>query len=108
MATAFAANIATRTKLRGDRWLLTGTITNDTGTQAAGGVAFDPVAGLGLTTLDRLLLGPSSVILNRSFWIKSTGKIQQFIESTGTELDVGAAAATASTYPFIAIGHKAE
>src|SRR5258708_30055888 len=108
MTTAFTTNIATRTKLRGDRWLITGTITNDTGTQAAGGTAYDPVAQLQLTTLERLLLGASSVILVRSFWVKSTGKIQQFIESTGTELDVGAAAATASSFPFIAIGHKAE
>jgi hypothetical protein len=107
-AAVFTTNVATRSHLEGDRWLVTGTITNDTGDSAAGGVLY-PVAQLDATSIDRLLLFGTSIATTHVYWIKSTGKIDHFVEDsiTGKEAVAGAAALDASTFAFVAVIRKA-
>jgi len=107
-AATFTTNISHRSQLAGDRWLVTGTITNDTGDSTTSGVLY-PVAQLDATTIDRLLITSTSVIRTHAWWDKSSGKIEHFIEdgTTGDEAEVGAAALGAQTMSFIAIIRKA-
>lgn len=107
-AATFTTTVASRSHLQGDRWLVTGTITNDTGDDAAGGTLY-PIAQLDATSVDRLVLFGTSIIQTHAYWIKSSGKIAFFHEddTTGSETAVGAAALAASTIPFIAVIRKA-
>lgn len=107
-AVVFTTDIRARIQLKGDKFLVLGYITNDTGDDAAGGQAY-AVTQLDLTTIDSLILGGTSIVRTHSNWIKSTGKIQTFLEdgTSGIEAAVGAAALTAKTTPFVAIGSKA-
>jgi hypothetical protein len=99
--------------LEGDDYLVTGTITTDTGDYAAGGLAIVP-STFGLDTYETFILGPSSIATIHTYFIPGAsyilGKIKLFKEdgTTGIEAEHAASALTAQTWPFIAIGRKAK
>ncbi len=94
--------------LGGGRYLVTGEITFDTGDYATGGVAIS-ASNLGLDTIDRFIVGKTSIIKTSAYWIKSTGKLKVFLEdgTSGIEAEHAASALTAQSIPFVAIGKKA-
>jgi hypothetical protein len=100
---------ADKVHLGGDRYLVTGDITTDTGDYASGGVAVT-AASFGLDTIDRLLVGKPSIVATSVYWIKSTLKLKIFLENSisGIEAEHGVSALTASTIPFVVVGRKAE
>lgn len=100
---------ADRIQLGGNQWLVTGEITADTGDYAAGGVAVT-AANFNATTIDRLILGGTSILGTHVYWVKSTLKIKVFKEDaiSGVEAEHAASALTAQTWPFIAVVRKAE
>ncbi len=94
--------------LGGDRYLVTGEITTDTGDYAAGGTAVT-AASFGLDTIDRLIVGKPSIVRTSAYFVKSTLKIKLFIEdgTTGIEAEHPTSALTAASIPFVAVGRKA-
>lgn len=93
----------------GDVYIVTGEITFDTGDYAAGGLAIT-AASLGLDSVQRLLVGKTSIIRTSAYWLKSTGKLKIFLQDSisGIEAEHAASALTAQSIPFIAVGRKAE
>lgn len=93
--------------LGGGRYLVTGEITFDTGDYATGGVAIS-ASNLGLDTIDRFIVGHSSILGIDPYWIKSTGKLKVFKDDAGgISAEHAASALTAQSIPFVAIGKKA-
>jgi hypothetical protein len=109
-AAVFTYNLdnADRIQLGGNQWLVTGEITSDTGDYAAGGVAI-AASSLNADTIDRLIVGKTSIIKTSAYWIKSTGKLKIFLEDviSGIEAEHAASALTAQSIPFIAVVRKA-
>src|SRR5688572_12263625 len=98
---------ADKVHLGGDRWLVTGEWTYDTGDYATNGLAVT-AASLGLDSIDRLLVGHSSILGVDAYWIKSTGKVKFFKDDiAGVSAEHAASAMTAQSVPFIAVGRKA-
>lgn len=93
--------------LGGGRYLVSGEITTDTGDYATGGLTV-AAASFGLDTIDRLIVGHSSILGIDPYWIKSTGKIKVFKDDAGgISAEHAASALTAQSIPFVAIGKKA-
>ncbi len=94
--------------LGGGRYLVSGEITTDTGDYATNGLAVT-AANFGGDTIERVLLGGSSIGRTHVYFVKSTLKIKVFLEdgTTGIEAEHGASALTAQSWPFIAVVKKA-
>ena len=99
---------ADRIQLGGNQWLVTGEITSDTGDYAAGGLTI-AASSLNADTIDRLIVGKTSIVKTSAYYVKSTGKIKIFLEDaiSGIEAEHAASALTAQSIPFIAVVRKA-
>ena len=98
---------ADRVHLGGNQWLVTGEITTDTGDYAAGGLAI-AASSLNADTIDRLIVGHSSILGVDPYWVKSTLKIKIFKDDAGgISAEHAASALTAQSWPFIAVVRKA-
>jgi len=104
----FALDQEIPVQISGDRYVVSGHFTYDTGTYVAGGAAI-AASSLRLDSIDRLVLGGSSIGNHRQYWVKSTGKVMTFHKLTANFLPTEhtAVAMTAQTVPFIAFGRKA-
>lgn len=100
---------ADKVHLGGGKYLITGTITSDTGDYATGGLAVT-AATFALDRLDTLFVATSSIISTRPYFDKANLKIKVFKEDgiSGIEVEHAASALSAQVWPYIAIGFKAE
>jgi hypothetical protein len=113
-ALAYTVNLdyPTPLHLEGDKYLVTGTVTGDTGDYAADGTAFVP-SQFGLDTYESLIFDHSSLATIHVFFnlgaSYALGKLKLFVEDSieGIEAEHGDTAATAQTIGFIAVGRKA-
>lgn len=94
--------------LGGNRYLVTGEITTDTGDYASNGIALTASNFL-LDSFDRVIVGKPSIIRTSAYWVKSTGKLKIFVEDaiSGIEAEHPASALTAQSIPFVIVGRKA-
>lgn len=100
--------------ISGDVYVITGSITYDTGVYVTGGdlmtdTAAHTLANFRLNSVDRLVLDGGSIGNLRHVWVKSTGAIKSFHKLTANFLPVehAASAMTAQTFGFIAFGRLA-
>lgn len=109
VAVTYNIDQPSRIHLRGDRYLITGEVTLDTGDYAAGGFALN-ATNLGVDVVERVLVGKPSIVRTSAYWIKSTSKVKVFLEDviTGIEAEHAASALTAQSIPFIAVVRDAE
>lgn len=93
--------------LGGGRYLVTGEITTDTGDYATGGLTL-AASSFGGDTIERLIVGHSSILGVDPYWVKSTGKLKIFKDDAGgISAEHAASALSAQSWPFIAVVRKA-
>jgi len=110
LAVTYTIDQADPIHLSGDEYLVTGLVTVDTGDYVTNGIAVVP-ASFRLDTLQRIVLGHSSILGVDAYYVKATeatGKIKVFKDDiAGVSAEHGASAMTAQSFPFIAVGKKA-
>lgn len=108
VALTYNLDQADRIHLGGNAWLVSGTVTTDTGDYAAGGFALN-ATNLGVDSIDRVIVGKSTLATVHAYWVKSTQKVFVLEDDaiSGIPAEHATGAMDAQTIPFIAVVRKA-